>query len=304
MIAVIFFVTQCLFFQPCTAHIKMSTKFKASCSASIFKQAIKCQLLPDVWKISPEGLSYQAHHRTGTPVMGELYLSTQEFKMFECKEEFLMGINPKYFRKIWNCTEWTDTIVMSVDEDVSHLDLVVHNQRGTLKKTQTFHMKCVPAVHLKAWVERKNEDYVCQLEMPSDRFRDISNGLRKISELKNDITIRMTADKVVFESLGDDPCMKSTVTVTPKDRDYKYTSSMTVEAPFRNIMVNFPTFNMFLNDKIWLKFTEDKLLVAEYRILKGGFKRYYMAPQTEMKHCKRKGGVPIKSEWKKSRYFE
>ena len=48
--------------------------------------------------------------------MSELYLSTQEFKTFECKEEFLMGINPKHFRSIWNCTDWTDTIVMSVDE--------------------------------------------------------------------------------------------------------------------------------------------------------------------------------------------
>ena len=79
---------------------------------------VKCQLLADTWKISPKGLSYQAHHRCDVAVMSELYLSTQEFKTFECKEVFLMGINPKHFRSIWNCTDWTDTIVMSVDEEM------------------------------------------------------------------------------------------------------------------------------------------------------------------------------------------
>ena len=281
----------------------MPAKFKASCSSSIFKQVQKCQLKAETWKISPEGLSYQAHHRHGVAVMSELYLSTQEFKKFECKEEFLMKINPKFFSSIWSCTDWSDTVVMSVDEDVTHFNLVVHNQRRECKKTQTFRLKCIPVV--KKWVERKDEDYVCQLEMPSERFRDITMGLRKISELRNDITVRMAADKVVFESKGDKTCLKSIVTITPKDKDYKYTSLMTVEAPFRNRIFSFPTLNVMLNDNIFLKFTEDKLLVAEYQILKAGFLRYFMAPSTEkILYCKNKGAAPAKSEWKKHRYFE
>ena len=292
----------------------MAARFKASCSTGIFKQVEKCQLKNTTWKITPQGLTYQAHPRFdkfGTPVMAELYLSPKEFKSFECREEFMMGINSRHFKRALKCTDWLDTIVFSVDEDVSYFEFVIYNQRGECKKSQTFKLKCTPVELLKPFV-KKESHHVSELKMSSERFKDIVNAMRKISELRNDIKICMSKDKVIFESVGDNWCHSSTVTITPKGENctYNVPPTTTVEAAFRNVQLDYPIHNMYTNENILLKFTEQKELVAEYRILKCGYMRYYLASQLTIKQehhklSKRKG-IPVKNECKvkKERFYE
>ena len=286
-----------------TEQRNSSPKFEATVSASIFKQAQKTQLKTGTWKISPHGLSYQGHTRNDIPVMIELYLSPKEFKSYECKEEFLMGVNSQHFKTVMNSSDWTDTIDISVDDGVSHLDITIYNTRCGVRKTQTFSLKCTSPVQLRNFVDSRNENFLCELEMPSERYKDICFAMRKLSDCTNDIMISMLPEKVLFEGWGDAKCIKSAVTITPKGNDYTYRYSKDVGAPFRNIMLNYPTFNVFLNEKISLKFTDDKILVAEYKILKCGFLRYYMGPKTSHKFSKRKGNVKVKNEIKRARFF-
>ena len=286
-----------------TEQRKTSPKFKATISASIFKQAQKTQLKTGTWRISPHGLSYQGHTRADIPVMIELYLSPKEFKSYECEEEFVMGVDSMHFKTVMNSADWTDTVDISVDDGVSHFNMTLYNTRGGVKKTQTFSLKCISPVQLRNFVDSRNENFVCELVMPSERYTNICFAMRKISNCTNDIMISMTPDKVLFESWGDTKCKKSAVTITPKGKDYLYKYSKDVGAPFRNIMLNYPTFNMYLNEKISLKFTDDKILVAEYKILKCGFLRYYMGPKTSHKYSKRKGNIKVKNEIKRARFF-
>lgn len=280
-------------------------KFEATCAVSIFKQSLKGLLETGIWKISPEGLKYQGYrkfdieHEFDITLMAELYLSPTEFEKFECKEEFLMGINPKHFRTVLNCADWTDNVVFIIEEDANHLDLIILSERGGCKKSQTFELKFISVEGIKKFSESKYLEYECELEMPSERFVDITNAIRKISANKNDIKICMTRKKVMFESVGDSKCLKSTVTITPRDKDYSYKSSGSVEVFFRNIFLHYPAQNKLLSDKIWLKCSKQKWFVVEYKIQKCGYLKYYMLPLTEKQHSKKKG-----NSWKQQRFNE
>ena len=279
-------------------------KFEATCAASIFKHSLKSQLRTGIWKISSEGLRYQGyrkfdvHHKLDITVMAELYLSPAEFKKYECNEEFLMTVNLDHFKTAMNCSDWSDSVVMIVEENTDRLDLIVFSERSGIKKSQTFELEFIPDEVIQG-VFAERLDYVCELEMSSERFRDLCAAIRKISNLKNDVKISMMEDRIVFESAGCDECLKSAFTVLPRGADYSYKSSGCAEGVFRNAMFVYPAHNVYMNERIFLKFSRQKWFVAEYRILKRGHLRYYMFPLTDNQVAMCKGNT-----WRQLKFSE
>ena len=248
----------------------MPIKFNATCTASIFMQIENCELITFTCKVSPKGLICQGINRDCS-VMVELLLTSNEFESFQCNEEFLMGVNFNDIQKVLDYAVKDSKIKFTVEENSNLLELIICNRIGAFELTDSFQFELNPDEKV-SFVETTH-DYVCELQMLSEKFR---NAMKNISD--EHVRIIMTNEQILLQSVGDDSSLRSTVAINLSSNDWCYKSPNHVEAVFKKNVLKYLIVDQHLDENIKLKFNHQNVLVAECKVMKFGYLRYYLCP--------------------------
>jgi len=222
------------------------------------------------------GISLQAMDSSHVSLVS-LIIPSEDFEIFKCDKPITLGLNLNSFYKILKCSSNDDSILISCS-DISEILIIVFESINN-DRISEFELKLIKIDSEPLGIPET--EYSAIISITSLEYRRISSEMITLGDT---VQIGISKEGIKFEVEGD--IGKATIFLKQIDKekeidDVKINISEPVKMGFALRYLNSFSKATPLCEKINLKLCKDFPLQLEFRVIKSGFIRFYLAPKYE-----------------------
>lgn len=204
-----------------------------------------------------------------------LLLNADGFDYYRCDRNSHLGVKVEHLLKLLKCAGNDDKIQLQSEDSGDTLMLTFESD----KKHSKFELKLIDVDQEHLGIP--DQEYVCEVTMPSAEFGRICRDLTQIGET---VVITCTKEGISFSCAGDlgSGNIRLTQSGSVDDEDaviINLKEALTLNFSLRYL--NYFTKATPLSSKVKLSLAVNVPLVAEYAIEDMGYIRYYLAPKLD-----------------------
>jgi len=248
--------------------------------AEIFKKtidALKDFIKEAVFDVTAEGLSLQSMDASHVSLV-HIRLGCEGFEIFRVDKNLALGVNMDTLQKLMKCSASDDILTIRAEDDGDVMTMVFESKNRD--KISEYEMKLMDLDIEQLGIPDQN--YSCEVKMPSGEFQRICRDLSNIGESVNITVVKSGVD---FSAKGDVGGAKIHLTeLSNVDRE-KDAVTIRVDEPvnltFALRYLNFFTKATPLSGQVSLHISPDVPMVVTYDIMDFGSVKYFLAPKIE-----------------------
>jgi proliferating cell nuclear antigen len=206
-----------------------------------------------------------------------LIIPSDDFDVFKCEKPITLGLNLNSFYKILKCSSNDDSIFIS-SSDVSDILIIIFESINN-DRISEFELKLIKIDTEPLGIPET--EYSATISITSSEYRRISSEMITLGDT---MQIGISKEGIKFEVEGD--IGKATVFLKQMEKEnevdvVKINISEPVKMGFALRYLNSFSKATPLCEKITLKLCKDFPLQLEFKVIKSGFIRFYLAPKYE-----------------------
>jgi len=206
-----------------------------------------------------------------------LIIPSDDFDVFKCEKPITLGLNLNSFYKILKCSSNDDSIFIS-SSDVSDTLIIIFESINN-DRISEFELKLIKIDSEPLGIPET--EYSATIMITSSEYRRISSEMITLGDT---MQIGISKEGIKFEVEGD--IGKATVFLKQMEKEndedvVKINISEPVKMGFALRYLNNFSKATPLCEKISLKLCKDFPLQLEFKVIKSGFIRFYLAPKYE-----------------------
>jgi proliferating cell nuclear antigen len=222
------------------------------------------------------GISLQAMDSSHVSLVS-LIIPSDDFDVFKCEKPITLGLNLNSFYKILKCSSNDDSIFISSSE-ISDILIIIFESINN-DRISEFELKLIKIDTEPLGIPETQ--YSATISITSSEYRRISSEMITLGDT---MQIGISKEGIKFEVEGD--IGKATVFLKQMEKEYegdgvKINISEPVKMGFALRYLNSFSKATPLCEKITLKLCKDFPLQLEFKVIKSGFIRFYLAPKYE-----------------------
>jgi len=222
------------------------------------------------------GISLQAMDSSHVSLVS-LIIPSDDFDVFKCEKPITLGLNLNSFYKILKCSSNDDSIFIS-SSDVSDTLIIIFESINN-DRISEFELKLIKIDSEPLGIPET--EYSATIMITSSEYRRISSEMITLGDT---MQIGISKEGIKFEVEGD--IGKATVFLKQMEKEndedvVKINISEPVKMGFALRYLNSFSKATPLCEKISLKLCKDFPLQLEFKVIKSGFIRFYLAPKYE-----------------------
>lgn len=222
------------------------------------------------------GISLQAMDSSHVSLVS-LIIPSDDFDVFKCEKPITLGLNLNSFYKILKCSSNDDSIFIS-SSDVSDILIIIFESINN-DRISEFELKLIKIDTEPLGIPET--EYSATISITSSEYRRISSEMITLGDT---MQIGISKEGIKFEVEGD--IGKATVFLKQMEKEnevdvVKINISEPVKMGFALRYLNSFSKATPLCEKITLKLCKDFPLQLEFKVIKSGFIRFYLAPKYE-----------------------
>ena len=198
--------------------------------------------------------------------------------LYTCDEQVTLGINVINLTKIVKCAEADDSVLLSLSQDESSLNITFESRSGSRKHEFAMNLMNIDSQHLSI----PETEYSCSIKMPSAEF---SRFIRDGATFGETVTLSVKEDMLFAEIRGD----AGVTTITEKqDKTSKSPSQWTeiecgtpVSMMFALKYLAAFTKAQHISDQVALYLVAGSPLYVSYDMEAKGSVGFYLAPKND-----------------------
>ena len=206
-----------------------------------------------------------------------LIIPSDDFDVFKCEKPITLGLNLNSFYKILKCSSNDDSIFISSSE-ISDILIIIFESINN-DRISEFELKLIKIDTEPLGIPET--EYSATISITSSEYRRISSEMITLGDT---MQIGISKEGIKFEVEGD--IGKATVFLKQMEKEnevdvVKINISEPVKMGFALRYLNSFSKATPLCEKITLKLCKDFPLQLEFKVIKSGFIRFYLAPKYE-----------------------
>ena len=206
-----------------------------------------------------------------------LIIPSDDFDVFKCEKPITLGLNLNSFYKILKCSSNDDSIFISSSE-ISDILIIIFESINN-DRISEFELKLIKIDTEPLGIPETQ--YSATISITSSEYRRISSEMITLGDT---MQIGISKEGIKFEVEGD--IGKATVFLKQMEKEneddvVKINISEPVKMGFALRYLNSFSKATPLCEKITLKLCKDFPLQLEFKVIKSGFIRFYLAPKYE-----------------------
>lgn len=206
-----------------------------------------------------------------------LIIPSDDFDVFKCEKPITLGLNLNSFYKILKCSSNDDSIFIS-SSDISDILIIIFESINN-DRISEFELKLIKIDTEPLGIPET--EYSATISITSSEYRRISSEMITLGDT---IQIGISKEGIKFEVEGD--IGKAMVFLKQMEKEnegdvVKINISEPVKMGFALRYLNSFSKATPLCEKITLKLCKDFPLQLEFKVIKSGFVRFYLAPKYE-----------------------
>jgi len=206
-----------------------------------------------------------------------LIIPSDDFDVFKCEKPITLGLNLNSFYKILKCSSNDDSIFISSSE-ISDILIIIFESINN-DRISEFELKLIKIDTEPLGIPET--EYSATISITSSEYRRISSEMITLGDT---MQIGISKEGIKFEVEGD--IGKATVFLKQMEKEneddvVKINISEPVKMGFAIRYLNSFSKATPLCEKITLKLCKDFPLQLEFKVIKSGFIRFYLAPKYE-----------------------
>ena len=206
-----------------------------------------------------------------------LIIPSDDFDVFKCEKPITLGLNLNSFYKILKCSSNDDSIFISSSE-ISDILIIIFESINN-DRISEFELKLIKIDTEPLGIPET--EYSATISITSSEYRRISSEMITLGDT---MQIGISKEGIKFEVEGD--IGKATVFLKQMEEEneddvVKINISEPVKMGFALRYLNSFSKATPLCEKITLKLCKDFPLQLEFKVIKSGFIRFYLAPKYE-----------------------
>jgi len=230
-----------------------------------------------VWDVNGESLSLQSMDSSHVSLV-MVTLMSEGFESFRCDKNLALGVNMDTMQKLMKCAASDDVFTIKAEDNGDSMTMVFEGKNGD--KISEYEMKLMDLDIEQLGIP--DQDYSCEVTMPSAEFQRICRDLSNIGESVNITIVKSGVD---FSARGDVGTAKIHLTESANVDKEKDAVTIQVNEPvnltFALRYLNFFTKATPLSGSVKLSISPDVPMVVTYEIEDVGHVKYFLAPKIE-----------------------
>jgi len=239
--------------------------------------ALKDLIKEAVWDVNGESLSLQSMDSSHVSLV-MVTLKSDGFESFRCDKNLALGVNMDTMQKLMKCAASDDVFIIKAEDHGDLMTMIFEGKNGD--KISEYEMKLMDLDIEQLGIP--DQDYSCEVTMPSAEFQRICRDLSNIGESVNITIVKSGVD---FSAKGDVGTAKIHLTESANVDKEKDAVTINVNEPvnltFALRYLNFFTKATPLSGSVKLSISPDVPMVVTYAIEDFGSVKYFLAPKIE-----------------------